>query len=238
MLDGLPCSVTGLIPYNATMMTLLSLAIDLVIRFIYYNHIIKGVVLLSGWDMEKAACRYICFEKRGDYMFREMRRKKQALPIDECKVILERGTSGILAVAGDDDYPYAVPLSYVYYEGKLIFHCAKAGHKMDAIRRNPKVSFCVIDEDQIVPSEYTSYFRSVVTFGKIRMIEDEKEKWDAINHLAIKYAPGDTEDGRRMAIEKDWKPLCVLEMAIDHMTGKESIELVNQSKAACSGGIA
>ena len=87
-------------------------------------------------------------------MFREMRRKKQALPKEDCAAILNRGTSGVLALAGDNDYPYAVPISYVYDGEKLYFHCAKSGHKLDAICRNPKASFCVIDQDQIVSEEY------------------------------------------------------------------------------------
>ena len=77
-------------------------------------------------------------------MFREMRRKKQALSQEACSVVLEKGTSGVLAVSGDNDYPYAVPLSYVYDGEKIYFHCAKSGHKLDAIQKNQKVSFCVI----------------------------------------------------------------------------------------------
>ena len=70
-------------------------------------------------------------------MFREMRRKKQALSNEENLAILMRGTSGVMAVSGDDDYPYAVPLSYVYHDSKIYFHCAASGHKLDAMRRNP-----------------------------------------------------------------------------------------------------
>lgn len=93
-------------------------------------------------------------------MFREMRRNGQELPLEECTAILNRGTSGVLALSGDDNYPYAVPVSYAYDGYKLYFHCAKSGHKIDAIRRNAKASFCVIDQDLVVPEEYTSYFRS------------------------------------------------------------------------------
>ena len=78
-------------------------------------------------------------------MFPEMRRKRQQLSREEAEAVLTRGTSGVLAVAGADGYPYAVPLSYVYQNGKLWFHCAKSGHKLDAIRREDKASFCVID---------------------------------------------------------------------------------------------
>ena len=86
-------------------------------------------------------------------MFREMRRKRQMLSEDDCKIILREGTSGVLALSGDDGYPYAVPLSYVYDGEKIFFHCAKSGHKLDAIRRNPKASFCVIGQHIVVPEE-------------------------------------------------------------------------------------
>ena len=87
-----------------------------------------------------------------------------------------------------------------------------------------------MDQDQIVPEEYTTYFRSVIVFGQMRVLTDEEEKRAAIEKLAVKYAPADTEAGRRMAIERDWKPLCMLEMSIDHMSGKEAIELVRQKR--------
>lgn len=161
-------------------------------------------------------------------MFREMRRKKQALSKEDCEAILSRGTSGILALAGDNDYPYAVPMSYVYDGERLYFHCAKSGYKVDAINRNPKASFCVIDQDQIVPEEYTTYFRSVIVFGTMRILNDNGEKRDAIEKLALKYAPNDTEGNRQKAIDREWKPLCMLEMNIDHMSGKEAIELVKK----------
>ena len=99
-------------------------------------------------------------------MFRNMRRSKQVLSQEDSIAVLEKATSGVLAVSGDDDYPYAVPVSFVYADGKIFFHCAKSGHKLDAIARNSKVSFCVIDEDKIVPEEYTTYFRSVIAFWK------------------------------------------------------------------------
>lgn len=158
-------------------------------------------------------------------MFRDMRRKKQLLSQEEAAAVLNRGTSGVLALAGDDGYPYAVPISYVYDGEKLYFHCAKSGHKLDAIRREEKASFCVIDQDQIVPEEYTTYFRSVIVFGRIRILEETGEKRAAIEKLALKYAPDSTPEDRQREIQREWTPLCMLEMTIDHMTGKEAIEL-------------
>ena len=164
-------------------------------------------------------------------MFKEMRRHKQLLNAEETAAVLERGTSGVLALSGEDGYPYAVPLSYVFDGEKLYFHSAKAGHKLEAFRRCPKASFCVIDQDQIVPEEYTTYFRSVIVFGTIRELEDEVEKRAAIEKLARKYTPNDTPEGMDAAIRRDWAPLCMLEMTIDHMTGKEAIELVKAKEA-------
>ena len=159
-------------------------------------------------------------------MFRGMRRKRQMLSQERTEDILRRGTSGVLALEGDNGYPYAVPISFIYDGEKIYFHCAKKGHKLDAIARNPKASFCVVEQDQIVPEKYTTYFRSVIVFGKIRVLEDDREKREAIEKLALKYAPDDTAENREKAIDRDWAPLCMLEMTPEHMTGKESVELV------------
>ena len=163
-------------------------------------------------------------------MFREMRRKRQLLSEEAIQKVLYQGTSGVLAVSGDDAYPYAVPLSYVYDGEKIYFHSAKSGHKIDAVSQNPKASFCVIDQDQIVPEEYTTYFRSVIVFGTIRILHDEAEKREAIEKLAVKYAPDDTEENRKKAIERDGKPLCMLEMTPEHISGKEAVELARLRK--------
>ena len=158
-------------------------------------------------------------------MFREMRRKKQALSPEETAAVLERGTSGVLALAGDEGYPYAVPLSYAYEAGRLYFHCAKSGHKLDAIRQCERASFCVIDQDQVVAEEFTTYFRSAVAFGRMRIVEDEGEMLRAVQLLAAKYAPETSEEVRQEAIRREWAGLCVLEMQIDHMSGKQAKEL-------------
>ena len=161
-------------------------------------------------------------------MFREMRRKKQILSNKENIELLEKGTSGILALLGDNEYPYAVPISYVYENSKVYFHSAKAGHKIDAIRKCSKASFCVIAQDEIFPEEYTTYFRSVIVFGKIRILEDENEIRKAIEKLAIKYYPTDSIENRNQEIAREWKPLCMMELSVEHMTGKEAIEIAKK----------
>lgn len=157
-----------------------------------------------------------------------MRRKKQQLSQAQCEAILERNTSGVLSVLGDGGYPYAVPISYIYAEGKLYFHCAQKGHKLDAIKACNKVSFCVVDQDLIVPQEYTSYYRSVIVFGKAAILENEQEIRRALEKLALKYAPHDSEQGRNQAIQKDSAEVRIVEIAVERVTGKESIELVRQ----------
>ena len=71
-------------------------------------------------------------------MKHEMRRAKQRLSPEESLAILEKGSSGVLAL-WDGEEPYAVPLSYVYHEGKLYFHCARAGRKLEAARVCPRL---------------------------------------------------------------------------------------------------
>ena len=158
-------------------------------------------------------------------MFRPMRRARQALPLERCFSILDHGTSGVLAVSGDDGYPYAVPLSYVRVGSCLYFHCAQAGHKLDALARNPKVSFCVIGQDQVVPECFTTYYRSVIVFGTARMIDDPEEKKKALELLAERYYPGGKAASDR-EIADEFDRVCMLELSIEHISGKQARELI------------
>ncbi|HIZ17332.1 MAG TPA: pyridoxamine 5'-phosphate oxidase family protein [Firmicutes bacterium] len=161
-------------------------------------------------------------------MFRQMRRKNQQLSLEECSEILVNGSSGVLALEGDDGYPYAVPLSFVYNDKKIFFHSAKTGHKIDSIKSNDKASFCVIARDDVRPEEYTSYFKSVIAFGKIRILKDEEEIRKAIALLAIKYNSQDSIEKRERAIEAGYANLCMLELKVEHLTGKQAKELIDK----------
>ena len=157
-------------------------------------------------------------------MFREMRRNTQLLSSEDTKAVLDRCTNGVLACLGDEGYPYAVPLSYVYFNGKIYFHSAKAGHKIDAVVQNPKVSFSIIDEDTIVSKEYTSYFRSVIAFGKARIVEGD-EHLEAFMALAEKYSGDQPEDDRQKSIAGCTQAY-VVAIDVEHITGKEAKALV------------
>ena len=159
-------------------------------------------------------------------MFREMRRKKQLLSKAETIEILQSCTSGVLAVAGDNDYPYAVPLSFAYKDGKLFFHFAKAGHKIDSIVKNNKVSFCVIKTDNVIQKTFTTHFRSAIVFGKARILMEDSEKKYALECLVEKYSPDYITEGQS-EIERAWNRVCVGEVNIEHMTGKAAIEIIN-----------
>lgn len=154
-------------------------------------------------------------------MFRQMRRFKQQLETHEVEAIFERATSGVLAVMGDEEYPYAVPLSFVYSEGKIYFHTSKSGHKMDAIRRCDKVSFCVIDQDDVDHTRYTTRYTSVIAFGRARIIDDPEEKIAALKLLGSHYNSNAYEDAFLLNhIEKDGPRADVVQITIEHMSGK------------------
>lgn len=156
-----------------------------------------------------------------------MRRFKQALSREVCEEVLARGTSGVLALHGDDGYPYAVPLSYLYVDGRLVFHCAKVGYKIDCVRKNCKASFCVVDQDEIIPEEYTTYFRSVICRGQVRILEDRQEIMDLCTALGEKYRPGHPQDSRA-AVENAMNRLGIMVMDVEEMTGKEARELMER----------
>lgn len=157
-------------------------------------------------------------------MFREMRRGKQLLSIEDTISVMDRCTNGVLACLGDDDYPYAVPISYVYFNEKIYFHSAKAGHKIDAVTKNPKVSFSVIDEDTIVSKEYTTYFRSIIAFGKARIAEGD-ERIEAFKALVEKYSGDQPEEAKLKEIMGCMQSY-IFAIDVEHITGKEAIEYV------------
>ena len=158
-------------------------------------------------------------------MFRPMRRFKQQLSENECVELLTRLPRGVLAVAGDDAYPYALPIDF-YYEtenGRLYFHCAKEGHKLDAIRRSGKVSFCVMDEGYLTEGKRGLNIRSVIVFGSMRVVEDRARALEMVRRLGLKYNSdvNAVEDDVRRSADR---VLC-LELTPAHITGK----LVNES---------
>lgn len=167
-------------------------------------------------------------------MFRPMRRIRQQISQEECAEILGRASSGVLGLHGDDGYPYTVPVSFVYQPGgdglgTIGFHCAKTGHKLDAIRRNEKVSFTVIDRDEVMPRERTTKFCSVIAFGRARIIEDEDGLRRAANAVGAKYSKG-FEDLYMQETEETIRAgaLCCVEIVIDHMTGKVGREVLKE----------
>lgn len=158
--------------------------------------------------------------------FREMRRNKQKLNEKETRAILERNTAGVLALLGDNQYPYAVPLSYVLDGDKMYFHSAPEGHKIDAVIDHPKASFCVIDTDEVKSEEFTTYYRSAIAFGKVRVIQSDEEKREAILKLSQRYSPNESAERTDQEINRSWNRLTMIEFTIEHLTGKQSIELV------------
>ena len=163
--------------------------------------------------------------------FREMRRKRQQLSEEDSISILRKSTAGTLALLGDNDYPYAVPISYVYADGRLYFHSALSGHKVDAIKNHDKTSFCVIAQDDVQPEKYTTFFRSVIAFGRIHIIEDEAEKLATARMLGNRYNPNQ-EEALQKELENGLSRMLMIrfdiEFDIEHLTGKEAIELMKQ----------
>lgn len=157
-------------------------------------------------------------------MDRRMRRFRQELPLEESEKILRNGRECVIAVDGDDNYPYAVPINYVYDGEHIYLHSAVQGHKIDALKRNPRMSLCVIDKGDIVPEKFTTYFRSVIVFGHAVFIDDKARKAKALWKLSRKYCGTLDATGE---INKFMKAVAVFEIIIDKITGKEAIELVN-----------
>ena len=147
-----------------------------------------------------------------------MRRFKQAASEQECQDLLQSAWRGVLSVLGDGGYPYGVPLNFVYDDGKIYFHCAVEGHKIDALRACPKASFCVLSEPAKNPGEGWNCFTSVICFGHVREISDQAEHDRLLRLLGAKYFPEGYDIDADMV--RNAPRALVLELAIEHMTGK------------------
>lgn len=165
-------------------------------------------------------------------MFKKMRRIAQQLSNEECEEILRSATSGVLGLIGDNGYPYTVPVSHVYYDGKLAFHCAKEGHKIDAIRSNEKVSFTVIAQDDVMPKERTTAYISVIAFGRAKIIDDEQGLRRIAGLVGDKFSHDYPEECQKETDEviAANRMYCV-EIEIDHMTGKCGRQVLKRRKA-------
>lgn len=152
-----------------------------------------------------------------------MRRIRQQLDAEAVSRILYEGKYGVWGVAGDEGYPYAVPVNYAYDGEAIYIHSALMGHKIDAIRREPKCSFCIVDKDDVVPEEFTSYFRSVIVFGRAVIVEDPEERVRALRLLGEKYSPGIDPTAE---IERFIRAVAIIRIDIDQVTGKQAKELV------------
>jgi hypothetical protein len=154
-----------------------------------------------------------------------MRRFRQLLDENEVIRILKNGKYGVLGVIGDDGYPYTVPLNYVYENGKIYFHGAKEGHKTDAIKECDKVSFCITDKDDIIKEKLTTYYKSVILFGRARILENDDEIIHAAEILGLKYSDDKKAIEDEIKLLKD--KLCCVEITIEHITGKQALGLMN-----------
>ena len=153
-------------------------------------------------------------------MFREMLRIKQQLSQEECIEILKTQLRGVLSVNGDDGYPYGMPINHYYNEedGALSFHGGKNGHKMAAIRRDAKASFCVYDDGIRQDGEWFLRFRSVIVFGRIELIEDEETMLEISCRLSRKFTQD--EDYISNEIKNHAAATQMFRLVPEHMSGK------------------
>jgi len=153
-------------------------------------------------------------------MFRELARKNKEISEAECVKLLKEETRGVLSVLGDDDYPYGMPMNHFYNEedGCIYFHCGKNGHRLDAIQKHDKVSFCVYDKGIATDGDWALHVNSVIVFGKLEVIDDLETITDISAKLSHKF----TQD--EMYIQKEIelyaKETLLLKLKPEHMCGK------------------
>ena len=154
-------------------------------------------------------------------MFRKIRRSKKEISAEAAEALLQKSRRGVLAVNGDDGYPYAVPINYLYDAAakKICFHGARAGHKFDSIKACDKVCFTVYGNETIKDLPWASYVQSAVVFGRCHTVEDSPAATELLKKLASKYYPDERTIDEEIA--QVGAAAQVFEIEIEHLTGKE-----------------
>lgn len=157
----------------------------------------------------------------GKSMFRSIRKKKNEIGTDAAKQLLYRERRGVLAVNGDNGYPYAVPINYFYDDEaqKIYFHGARAGHKIDAIRASDKVCFTVFGNETVKEEPWAPFMQSVVIFGRCRLLESTPETIALLKKFTMKYYP--SEELFEEELAHTGKAVQFFEIEIEHLSGKE-----------------
>ncbi len=158
-------------------------------------------------------------------MFRELARKNKQISMEECIEVLKSETRGVLSVLGDDDYPYGMPMNHFYNEedGKIYFHCGKFGHRVDALKKHDKVSFCVFDQGYRNEGEWALNVKSIIVFGRMAIIDDPAVITDITTKLSYKFTQDDAYIQKE--IEENLHITLLLALTPEHICGK----LVNES---------
>ncbi|MEQ3346916.1 pyridoxamine 5'-phosphate oxidase family protein [Peptoniphilus senegalensis] len=154
-------------------------------------------------------------------MFRQMKRIKQELPLEEAKKLLMKNKRGVLSFNGEDGYPYSIPINYLYdaEENKLYFHGAKTGYKLDCIKNNNKSCFVTYGDEELSDNGWSFFLKSLIIFGKIEIIEDRELAAEKLSKLASRYYPSlqEVDD----AMERSFDNVLVYSLNIEHMTCKK-----------------
>ena len=152
-------------------------------------------------------------------MFREMRLKDQQLDATEANEIMNSCTNGVLSINGDTGYPYGVPVSYAYADGRIYFHCAREGYKVDLLKKDPHVSFTVVAQDDIIPEDFNTLYISAIAFGRARLVDDPEEMRKIHGYIIDKYSKGHEESGGRY-LDSSISEIYMVEITVDHITAK------------------
>ena len=157
-------------------------------------------------------------------MFRELVRKNKAMPLAECIELLKNENRGVLSVLGDDDYPYGMPMNHFYNEddGNVYFHCGNVGHRLEALQKHNKVSFCVFDKGSEIEGDWALKVQSVVVFGKIEFVEDVELIKDIVTRLCHKFT--NDEEYIKNEIDMHLHRTLLMRLRVEHITGKNVTE--------------
>ena len=152
-----------------------------------------------------------------------MRKAARQLPAEEAEKVLKACSWGTLGLIGDDDFPYTVPLNYVYTDGCIFFHCASEGYKLECIKRNPKVSFTAVEKAEVDTESYSTFYRSVTVIGTAEILEDSTQRYGAVKKLCEALGAATDAPCIEKTLKGEMPSMTVVKIIPAEITGKQRI---------------
>ncbi len=154
-----------------------------------------------------------------NYNNQNVRRQDRLLELALASELLEVAEYGVLSLVAENE-AYGIPLNFVWdKKTSIFFHCAFEGKKLECLKKNNNVSFCIVGKTNVISNQFTTEYESIIISGKMVINVEKKEKQQALELILDKYSASDKEIGLQY-MEKSFHRTNIIRLDIETISGK------------------